>query len=98
MLPARGRASEYERADPFGEVQGEHLRDASAHGRAVDGGPIHAEAVEHLGGVGGEARGRQLVEPTAAAARDRKSTRLNSSHVAISYAVFCLKKNTRQHA
>src|SRR5437870_12126711 len=28
-------------------------------------------------------------EPTA---RDRKSTRLNSSHVAISYAVFCLKK------
>src|SRR3989442_4176586 len=26
------------------------------------------------------------------AARDRKSTRLNSSHVRISYAVFCLKK------
>src|SRR5437660_9790834 len=26
------------------------------------------------------------------AERDRKSTRLNSSHVAISYAVFCLKK------
>src|SRR5207253_9519910 len=26
------------------------------------------------------------------ATRDRKSTRLNSSHVAISYAVFCLKK------
>src|SRR5690625_6347231 len=30
---------------------------------------------------------------------DRKSTRLNSSHVAISYAVFCLKKkNITQHA
>src|SRR5437870_8827511 len=28
---------------------------------------------------------------------DRKSTRLNSSHVAISYAVFCLKKKTRIH-
>src|SRR5690625_6727808 len=28
------------------------------------------------------------------AAGDRKSTRLNSSHVAISYAVFCLKKKT----
>src|SRR3989442_4565012 len=26
--------------------------------------------------------------------RDRKSTRLNSSHVRISYAVFCLKKKT----
>src|SRR5690625_5694759 len=28
---------------------------------------------------------------------DRKSTRLNSSHVAISYAVFCLKKKTKQY-
>src|SRR5437870_8045948 len=29
--------------------------------------------------------------------RDRKSTRLNSSHVAISYAVFCLKKKNQLH-
>src|SRR3712207_8185371 len=29
---------------------------------------------------------------------DRKSTRLNSSHANISYAVFCLKKNTQEHA
>src|SRR5690625_5315809 len=28
--------------------------------------------------------------------RDRKSTRLNSSHVAISYAVFCLKKKIKE--
>src|SRR5207302_3996750 len=28
---------------------------------------------------------------------DRKSTRLNSSHVKISYAVFCLKKKTNVH-
>src|SRR5207249_6661074 len=28
---------------------------------------------------------------------DRKSTRLNSSHVSISYAVFCLKKKTNKH-
>src|SRR5258705_866280 len=28
------------------------------------------------------------------AGRDRKSTRLNSSHLGISYAVFCLKKKT----
>src|SRR5439155_22340387 len=28
--------------------------------------------------------------------QDRKSTRLNSSHVAISYAVFCLKKKKNQ--
>src|SRR6266850_388744 len=29
--------------------------------------------------------------------RDRKSTRLNSSHLVISYAVFCLKKKKKQH-
>src|SRR5690625_6331836 len=28
---------------------------------------------------------------------DRKSTRLNSSHVAISYAVFCLKKKNKRY-
>src|SRR5256885_5576818 len=30
--------------------------------------------------------------------RDRKSTRLNSSHLVISYAVFCLKKKKHQSA
>src|SRR5256885_13020431 len=35
-------------------------------------------------------KGRRDGEPTPA--RDRKSTRLNSSHLVISYAVFCLKK------
>src|SRR2546426_3228073 len=29
---------------------------------------------------------------------DRKSTRLNSSHLVISYAVFCLKKKKNQHS
>src|SRR5688500_19786995 len=37
----------------------------------------------------GEAGGRPL-------AQDRKSTRLNSSHLVISYAVFCLKKKKKQ--
>src|SRR2546430_11166937 len=46
------------------------------------------------GAVG--ARLEALVPPAAlAAARDRKSTRLNSSHSQISYAVFCLKKKNR---
>src|SRR5215475_7082742 len=35
--------------------------------------------------------------PSSAATLDRKSTRLNSSHVKISYAVFCLKKKTPPH-
>src|SRR5262245_64059678 len=32
---------------------------------------------------------------TASELEDRKSTRLNSSHLGISYAVFCLKKKTK---
>src|SRR5690606_41958762 len=35
------------------------------------------------------------VAGTEQPARDRKSTRLNSSHVKISYAVFCLKKKSK---
>src|SRR5260221_2802583 len=56
--------------------------------------------------IGGPSKGlrRQLVKPTVSIGRsgggadieiddpDRKSTRLNSSHTVISYAVFCLKK------
>src|SRR3712207_7419405 len=34
------------------------------------------------------------VDAVAAVGQDRKSTRLNSSHANISYAVFCLKKTT----
>src|SRR3712207_7400432 len=34
-------------------------------------------------------------DPSLATPGDRKSTRLNSSHANISYAVFCLKKNKR---
>src|SRR5437773_9268205 len=39
---------------------------------------------------------RHLGEPFASE-EDRKSTRLNSSHITISYAVFCLKKKKRSY-
>src|SRR5437764_9888852 len=39
-------------------------------------------------------RAKPNAEPTV---RDRKSTRLNSSHRCISYAVFCLKKKNQNH-
>src|SRR5438132_2541486 len=35
--------------------------------------------------------------PSASEHEDRKSTRLNSSHTVISYAVFCLKKKKKQN-
>src|SRR5437660_9124382 len=41
-------------------------------------------------------RGRSSPAPDHPRGRDRKSTRLNSSHVAISYAVFCLKKKKKK--
>src|SRR5204862_2523208 len=46
--------------------------------------PARAEGAARASGSGGQ---RRIVRPG-----DRKSTRLNSSHVEISYAVFCLKK------
>src|SRR5699024_12030264 len=55
-------------------------------GGAVRGAVVHEEPVlEELVLVG---------EVQAELLEDRKSTRLNSSHVSISYAVFCLKKKT----
>src|SRR5690349_23882794 len=42
-----------------------------------------------------EQHARRDEEEDADECRDRKSTRLNSSHVEISYAVFCLKKKKK---
>src|SRR5690242_21385027 len=48
------------------------------------------------GRAGGGAGGRRDDRDRRAARHlDRKSTRLNSSHMSISYAVFCLKKKTK---
>src|SRR3712207_7074930 len=41
-----------------------------------------------------DGEGRRIATTLKRVERDRKSTRLNSSHANISYAVFCLKKNT----
>src|SRR5256885_15714115 len=49
-------------------------------------------AARRLGG----ARVGQDVLPGRPSDRDRKSTRLNSSHLVISYAVFCLKKKKKK--
>src|SRR3712207_7444030 len=50
---------------------------------------VRHEAAVALGVIGSEEARETLSE-----ALDRKSTRLNSSHANISYAVFCLKKKT----
>src|SRR5690606_39928572 len=58
-------------------------------GRGQGGLAVFIQADE--GRIDGEAREGEVVQ-VAAEGRDRKSTRLNSSHVKSSYAVFCLNK------
>src|SRR5690348_18218886 len=59
-------------------------------------GEVEIDATQHMDRFAG--RGEGLGKITDAQhdewRRDRKSTRLNSSHPSISYAVFCLKKKT----
>src|SRR2546426_8162769 len=51
---------------------------------------IELDDVQRIG-----VRGVPIEEPSLRGRIDRKSTRLNSSHLVISYAVFCLKKKKK---
>src|SRR5256885_3298096 len=62
--------------------------DQPARGARGASGLLHLVA-----GFGGENENRRVLELGV----DRKSTRLNSSHLVISYAVFCLKKKNTDH-
>src|SRR5699024_3082250 len=71
--------------------QDEAIRDAVGN-PLTDGDTVTlAKSVKITGGGGGTLKAGTKVRNI----RDRKSTRLNSSHVSISYAVFCLKKKNR---
>src|SRR3712207_7823749 len=54
----------------------------------------YARLLQSEYGIDAETAGQVIVANDSA---DRKSTRLNSSHANISYAVFCLKKKTTYH-
>src|SRR2546430_9174327 len=62
----------------------------SRRGRGHDGRARRLPGSEH------DERDPALRVRRRAARRDRKSTRLNSSHSQISYAVFCLKKKKKK--
>src|SRR5690606_40905917 len=62
-------------------------------GALIDLGVPEADAHRYAEGV--RAGGTLLAVTTDDSRVDRKSTRLNSSHVKISYAVFCLKKKRK---
>src|SRR3712207_8212764 len=80
--PARGRRQ---------SVVGVRLRLRGLRAR----GGRRAGLRERPGAGAGSAARRDHPGAAAAPGRDRKSTRLNSSHANISYAVFCLKKKKK---
>src|SRR3712207_6983101 len=75
----------------IGGVDGVRARGAVADQQR----PAGERHVQHLVEGGEEARGAHDGMRRRAAGEDRKSTRLNSSHANISYAVFCLKKKAQ---
>src|SRR5207249_9221781 len=91
----RGDCGRGGRGIPPREADGQH-RLRSVVAKADDAGVRRAGAC----GAAAAPAGREIERSDAkdahklrrADGRDRKSTRLNSSHVSISYAVFCLKK------
>src|SRR5438874_9594415 len=54
--------------------------------------------VTRLGVKGSHGHRKSILQPVAVAAQIGRATRLNSSHVEISYAVFCLKKKKKQRS
>src|SRR5690606_41895032 len=71
-------------SQPPGASHGASARSAGSHSAAANGGSRNT-----MSNGSGVAAASQR---SASSRTDRKSTRLNSSHVKISYAVFCLKK------
>src|SRR2546427_6911428 len=62
------------------------------HARAAR---VGAPGCAHLGPIAGGTKNRRNSGRFSTHRSDRKSTRLNSSHSQISYAVFCLKKKKK---
>src|SRR3712207_8618485 len=77
-------------AEVLGEIRAAHPRT-----RVAVLGAVSDLSGAQLAGAGGTiGKDRPLDEIIS---RDRKSTRLNSSHANISYAVFCLKKKKKSY-
>src|SRR3712207_6897665 len=73
------------------------LAEAGAHVAIADIDAAGSEATSKLVADAGGSAEVVPLDVTDDASRDRKSTRLNSSHANISYAVFCLKKKTHHY-
>src|SRR5947209_13517378 len=94
--PSSGGAGSLERhAHPGQRVDAERRETAYLRvllvGQVLDAGP-QIDRLDERVTLEEPVRGARVHRRVAAVPQDRKSTRLNSSHANISYAVFCLKK------
>src|SRR5207245_4256771 len=78
----------YRRISPAPEERRPRLRDTKPRGPHESVGAGNAQGSKFIGSRWPAGGGHRT--------RDRKSTRLNSSHGSISYAVFCLKKKKQR--
>src|SRR5690242_16145604 len=104
----RGRADPRNVPAMTSTIVASELRKRYGETRAVDGVSFEVERGEFFGILGPNGAGKtttlEIVEGLRKAdsgevtvlGKDRKSTRLNSSHMSISYAVFCLKKKKQK--
>src|SRR5262245_62573380 len=68
-------------------------------GRRAPAHPTRQIKASQRGTVSRAEQSQNLIEPPLVVCnQDRKSTRLNSSHLGISYAVFCLKKKKNRNS
>src|SRR5688572_31004399 len=92
MIPLPPRSTLFPYTTLFRSVH-DHATDARIRIGGIETTARESERARHVARVGG-AKAHGLRPPAGRRPRrgDRKSTRLNSSHSQISYAVFCLKK------
>src|SRR2546426_3358436 len=75
----------------------EPLAKAKGKGQDAHAEPLGGHEVTQLVNENHHAKDHSDNGSVCKEVRDRKSTRLNSSHLVISYAVFCLKKKKKKH-
>src|SRR5690606_17195958 len=82
--------------EPPSGIRSRHIFSRELRRRLLDSGieeDLAQSLIFHLAnGIFRAAGEKDAIDKQTLSMRDRKSTRLNSSHVKISYAVFCLKK------
>src|SRR5438874_4165273 len=74
-----------------------HIKRASGEDCSIENRQQGRRVVHQRGNLRSAKHAVKDLHVVNCAGKDRKSTRLNSSHVEISYAVFCLKKKKKKN-